>query len=128
MAKRRRHKLTKFKRKALCLALIEHHGNKAATAAALDIDRKLIDYYIKTYEDVAAAASESLEYRLDKAESCLDKIAFSGEVEVNQLNALKFLLSTMGRSRGYGTEPPKPSAPTKHTHTLIVKPREPEDG
>ena len=77
-------------------ALQESHGLQKLAAEELHCSRRTISNYIKKYPTVAEAYDEAREVVLDVAESKLYKAINDGKEW-----AIKFYLSTVGKSRGY---------------------------
>lgn len=77
-------------------ALMTHHGIKSAAARACGCSSQTIANYIKKYPAVAAALEESKDSILDLAEEGLFQ-----KVKEKDLTAIKFVLSNLGKGRGY---------------------------
>lgn len=65
-------------------------------AKALGCERSTIYDRMKINPDIQKAREEAEEYRLDLYEAAIDKAALGGDV-----GAMKYVLSTRGRKRGY---------------------------
>lgn len=78
-------------------ALRKSAGIKSQAARALGCNRLTVDNYIQRYPTVKAAYEEQRQVIIDAAESQLVKKLSAGEWD-----AVKYVLSTLGRDRGYG--------------------------
>ena len=76
--------------------LREYHGNQAAVARAFGVDRSRITQYMEQHPELRAVKQEAEEAILDHAESALYRAVLQGE-----LAAVKWLLATKGKGRGY---------------------------
>ena len=76
--------------------LREFQGNQAAVARAFGVDRSRITQYMAAHPELAAVKQEAEEAILDHAESALYRAVLQGE-----LSAVKWLLATKGKGRGY---------------------------
>lgn len=80
----------------IAAALLAANGNIMNAAKRLKCTRQAIYQRIKNNEIFAAIREESLESRLDLAESQLDK-----NVKAGDQRAIEFFLKTIGKKRGY---------------------------
>lgn len=78
-------------------ALVATAGIKTAAARRVGCSVDTIDRYIRDYPTVAAASQQARSGIVDKAESILVTRLNNGEWD-----AAKFVLTTLGRDRGYG--------------------------
>jgi hypothetical protein len=81
-------------------ALNQAYGIISDAAKSLDMDRKSLDYRIKTHPNVKEACQQAREGILDASESVLYDLV----VKEHNYKATAFLLRTLGKSRGYGDE------------------------
>jgi len=77
-------------------ALTQAHGLIAPAAQALHCHRHTVDRYIARYPLVRRAYEEAREAVIDLAESKLIEL-----VEQRDWRAIRYLLSTLGKDRGY---------------------------
>ena len=77
-------------------ALTKYHGNMAAAARALTVNRSSVWKFVKKSPDLTAQMESLKETMLDHAESALQKAVLKGEAW-----AICFFLKTQGKSRGY---------------------------
>ena len=77
-------------------AIVQARGIKATAAANLKCSRQTITNYIDRYPAVKAAYQEARDATLDLAESKLIVL-----VEREEWPAIRFLLVTLGKDRGY---------------------------
>lgn len=71
--------------------------NKSATARTLNISNTRLNYLIAQRDELGRMMYDAQEERLDKAEEALANL-----IELDNFQAIKFMLETKGRSRGYG--------------------------
>ena len=84
-------------------ALSQTLGNQSAAARILGVTRQAVCHYIKNHPELRETIAEAIEERLDRAEHELNRIigdTSSPHVQT-RLNAIIFLLKTLGRTRGY---------------------------
>ena len=101
-------------------ALIANNGLVFQTANLLGVDHKTLKEYILTYPELREAIRAGKGVVLDRAEKKLYKLAERGD-----LGAIKFLLATLGKGRGFtersevrhGSDPKSPII-VQQTHTL----------
>lgn len=96
--------MAKYTADQMIKALEKTRGNKAAASRALGCSRNTLDRYIREYATVAEAYESVNEAGLDVAESLLHRFAegnIKGQSTREQLDAVKYLLSTKGKHRGY---------------------------
>lgn len=96
--------MAKYTAQQMIEALQQTRGNKAAAARALECSRNTIDRYIREYPTVKDAYEDVNSAGLDVAESLLHRFAegsVQGQSTREQLDAIKYLLSTKGKQRGY---------------------------
>ena len=86
----------RFTAKQIIEALRKTRGNTTYAAMALGCTRMTIYNYINRYATVKAVFEEEKERTLDKVELKLEDAAING-----QPWAIKFILSTKGKDRGY---------------------------
>ena len=86
----------KFLASQVAEALQKSHGLQTLAAEALGCSCRTVSNYIKEHPTVAEAYDEAREVVLDVAESKLYKAINDGKEW-----AIKFYLSTVGKSRGY---------------------------
>jgi hypothetical protein len=86
----------KFLASQVAEALQKSHGLQQLAAEALGCSRRTIANYVKEHPTVAEAYDEAREVVLDVAESKL-----IAAIEDGKEWAVKFYLSTVGKSRGY---------------------------
>lgn len=77
-------------------AIQDAKGIKATAAANLKCSRQTVTNYIDRYPDVKAAYQEARDTSLDLAESKLIAL-----VEREEWPAIRFMLVTLGKDRGY---------------------------
>ena len=77
-------------------ALQRFQGIKALAAEALECDRHTVDNYIKRHPTVAQAYQDLRETMVDRAERGLLKLLVAEDWQ-----AIKYVLSTLGKDRGY---------------------------
>ena len=75
-----------------------HKGNRNAIARQYHCSWSTVDRFIAKYKTLRAECDAGVQMRLDRAEEVLD-----GHIESGDLRAAQFLLSTLGRDRGYST-------------------------
>ena len=96
--------MAKYTAQQMIDALTATSGNKSAAATAIGCSRNTIDRYIREYATVGQVYEELTVGSIDDAESVLHQF-MRGEIEGQspreQLDAAKYLLSTIGKSRGY---------------------------
>lgn len=80
-------------------AMIEHAGNVGAVCAALDVRRKTITDMLSRIPAIKVLKTELVENVLDKAEDNVFKGVLQGD-----RGDSKFILSTLGKERGYSTK------------------------
>ena len=82
-------------------------GIKATAAASLKCSRQTVTNYIERYPAVKAAYEEAIQTSIDLAQSKLIVL-----VEREEWPAIRFLLATLGKDRGFTerTETPSPTA------------------
>lgn len=90
-------------------AIKKARGIKAVVARSLGCDRSTVNNYIERYPTVKRAYEEQREVIIDIAEGQLIKKVDSGEWD-----AVKYVLSTLGKDRGYGDT-------IKHEGGLTIK-------
>ena len=78
-------------------AIAKGLGIKTAIAKRLGCARHTLNRWIKDHPSIAAAFSEAEDILLDTAEHKLVEQVLSGDIK-----AIKYLLDTKGKSRGYG--------------------------
>lgn len=78
-------------------AIAQGLGIKTSIAKRLGISRALLDRWIKENPTVAAAFDEAVEILIDTAEHKLMEQVLGGD-----MRAIKYLLDTKGKTRGYG--------------------------
>ena len=78
-------------------AIAQGLGIKTSIAKRLGVGRSTVDRWIKESPTIAAAFDEALELLLDTAEHKLVEQVLGGD-----LKAIRFLLDSKGKSRGYG--------------------------
>lgn len=86
----------KFTAGQMIAALKAAHGIKARAAEILSCSRHTIDNYIKRHPTIAAAYAELRETVIDLAEAQL-----IGQLNAGYWPAIKFVLVTLGRERGW---------------------------
>jgi len=79
-------------------AIVQARGLKKPAAAALHCTRYTVTRYIQRYPAVRAAYEDALEATIDLAQSRLIAL-----VEKDHWKAIHFILSTLGKSRGFTT-------------------------
>ena len=79
-------------------AIVKNKGNFSKSCRSVKRSRNAIYEWLEKDEDFNLLYKEALEENLDNAEEKLNILASAGD-----LNAIKFLLSTKGRERGYDT-------------------------
>lgn len=89
---------TKRSKEQVLAAIRGSRGIKTHIAARLDITRDTVDAYLKRWPEVREAYDIECEVILDQAEAKLYQLAIVEGAE----KSLHFLLTTKGRSRGYG--------------------------
>lgn len=80
----------------LAEALDQHHGNMAAVARELGVNRSTVCRAVHKSPDLIGQMESLRETMLDHAESALQKAVLKGEAW-----AVCFFLKTQGKSRGY---------------------------
>lgn len=78
-------------------ALRRSRGIKALAAKALGCNRLTVDNYIQRYPTIKAVYEEQRALLVDIAEAQLAK-----KLDAGEWDAVKYVLSTLGRERGYG--------------------------
>lgn len=78
--------------------IIKNRNNFSKSCKAIGRSRQTVYKWLESDEGFNAAYKEATEEQLDEAEEQLNLLASMGD-----LNAIKFLLSTKGRERGYDT-------------------------
>jgi hypothetical protein len=91
----------RFSKKDIIDALKTTNGIKASAAEMLSCNRRTIDNYIERYPDIAEAYKELREKVIDIGEIKLVKMV-QDETHPKHWDAVRFLLTTLGRKRGYG--------------------------
>ena len=86
----------RYTQKQLVDALTQARGIKAAAARALHCTRWTINRYIQRYPAVRIAYDDALQSSIDLAYSKLVDL-----VEQGDWSAIRFLLTTLGRDRGF---------------------------
>jgi len=93
-----------FTPEEVAAAISENHGVIAGAARSLGCSRDTVERYVDRHAVVRAAFNEARELIVDMAEAVVIKRLGEGD-----LGAAKFVLSTIGRDRGWGrTVPPDP--------------------
>lgn len=92
----------KFSRKRVINALVEAAGIKYIAAKALGCGTNTLDRYIKLYDDVREAYEELRNDRVERMERALFEQGEKGNVQ-----AIMFLLRTLGKDRGYAEAKPQ---------------------
>ena len=89
----------KFKKQDILDALKGSYGIVSEVADKLGVDWHTADDYIKLWPETLQALDDERESYLDLTESaCIDRInAGDGQM-------IRFVLATLGKKRGYGTE------------------------
>jgi len=77
-------------------ALVQAGGLKAPAAKALRCSRFTINYYVRRYPAVKQACEDAIQDSLDLAQSKLMIL-----VEREDWRAIRYLLSTLGKDRGF---------------------------
>ena len=77
-------------------AIVQARGIKATAAANLKCSRQTVTNYIDRYPAVKAAYQEAVESTVDLAQSKLIAL-----VEREEWPAIRFMLVTLGKDRGY---------------------------
>lgn len=112
----------RFTAAQLADALRKARGIKAAAARSLGCDRETVVNYCKRYPSVAAVCDEQREVLVDIAEGKLTQ-----EVDQGTEWAVKMVLTTLGKDRGYVTRQEntgKDGAPLKamvEIHEIVVE-------
>ncbi len=88
----------RFTQKQVIDALIQAGGLKEPAARALHCDRMTVTRYIKRYPAIKEAQEDALQGSLDVAQSKLMIL-----VEREDWRAIHFILSTLGKDRGFTT-------------------------
>ena len=78
------------------LALRQTNGVKAAAAMLLNVHRNTIENYLKRYPEIKAEYEAQRETLVDLAEQKLFQ-----KVKDGDWNAIRFVLATLGKNRGY---------------------------
>ena len=78
-------------------ALEKYGGNISAAAEYLSCPRTVIYRRMKKHPELQQARDEAEEQRLDAYEAAIDKAA----LEEGKVDAIKYVLSTRGKKRGY---------------------------
>lgn len=86
-----------YRADTVAAALVASVGIKSAAAQRVGCSVDTIERYIQRFPTVAAAYDQSRDRLLDAAESVL-----VSHLQENSLEAAKYVLSTIGRVRGYG--------------------------
>lgn len=92
------HKKQRFTKSTIKSALEKARGNISLAAEVLGVTRQTIYTYMQRYPDLVAVRADAENYVLDIAEAHLEKAILGGDMD-----AVKFLLRTKGRRRGYMT-------------------------
>lgn len=95
--------------------------HKGKTAKALGISRSSLYRLLTTREELAKMVHDAEEEKLDNAEKVLGEL-----VEDKNFQAVKFILETKGRKRGYGSSLELTGDASKPI-TLITSRMSPED-
>ncbi len=77
-------------------ALVRYAGNMAAVARSYGVKRSSVREYVLNRPELQLILEDTLQTRLDNAESLLDRALLAG-----QEWAIKFTLETLGKDRGY---------------------------
>jgi len=93
----------KYTDKAIIDALQKTDGNISAAARAIGCGRSTVQRRIKSVEKVEKAYNSINEATLDKAENQLIELVLNGDHK-DHFKALKFYLTTKGKSRGFVTK------------------------
>ena len=109
-------------------ALIATAGIKTAAARHLGCHHDTITNYINRYPTVAAAYQQARDSIIDKAESVLVQ-----RLNAREWDAAKFVLTTLGRDRGWGQQvgvshSGPDGGPVKITTIVVEKPADDSDG
>lgn len=86
----------RYKAEQVIEALQKARGIKAVAAKVLGCSRQTVDNYIGRYVTVKAAYQEQRETLVDIAEGKLMK-----KLDTDEWPAIKFILTTLGKERGY---------------------------
>jgi hypothetical protein len=86
----------RYTQEQVITALTQAHGLKGPAARALRCARRTVSRYIQRYPAVKAAYEEACDDAIDLAQSKLIAL-----VEKEHWEAIRFLLLTLGRSRGF---------------------------
>lgn len=86
----------KFTNKQAIDALLKNYGNVSAAARALKVDHSTLFNRLQKNKTLQAARIEAEEQTLDLAENILVKL-----IKKNNFAAVRFLLKTKGKRRGY---------------------------
>lgn len=89
----------KYTVEQVCRALNESRGMITMAAEGLGCTPKTIHNYIDQHVKIKELLETHRERRVDRAEFKLDD-----KVDEGDIGAIKFVLSTIGKSRGYGDE------------------------
>lgn len=90
-------KYQKYSDEDMINALRKFRGNLSSAAEYLGCERSTIYDRMKISPAVQAAKDEAEDHRLDLYEAAIDKAA----LEDRDVGAIKYVLSTRGRKRGY---------------------------
>ena len=80
-------------------ALVMNKGNILLASRSLGCDRNVIYRRMKKIPSLQEARDEAEDIRIDLYEAAIDKAA----LEEGNVSAIKYVLSTRGRKRGYTT-------------------------
>ena len=97
-------------------ALIKTRGNVTKTAESIGMTREALHARIAKDEDLQAALSEAREIRLDRAEKIVED-----HLDRNDLGAAKFVLSRLGRHRGWGEKVEVSGQMTQRTEIVLLE-------
>ena len=82
--------------KSVADKLREYQGNQSAVALAFGVHRSQVTRFMDAHPELREVKAEAEEAILDHAESALYRAVLQGE-----LSAVKWLLATKGKGRGY---------------------------
>jgi len=86
----------RFSQKQMIDALVKAQGLKGPAARALNCDRRTVSRYIKQFPAIKEAHEEAIQATIDLAQAKLVEL-----VEVGDWRAIRFLLCTLGKDRGF---------------------------
>src|SRR5262245_9745252 len=78
------------------LAIKTHLGNRAAIARAFGVSRQAVSKFISHHPELQQKLVDEVESLCDHAESQLELLVLGGDFK-----AIKYVLSTLGKNRGY---------------------------